>query len=57
MAEAVLLMDKNVKEQYKAAMIKLDNDVREIEEIHEEMDKQLLDIERRIARLRRSPRA
>lgn len=46
-------MDRNEREQFEAEMIKLDNDVKELEEIHDEMDKALLDIERRIARLKR----
>lgn len=52
-----VVMDNELKVQYKAAMKRLDDDVKEIEEIHEEMDKYLYDIEKRIARLRRSKRA
>lgn len=51
-----LVMDKELRQQYRDAMKRLDDDVREIEEIHEEMDKYLYDIEKRIARLRRSER-
>lgn len=53
----IVTMDKELKLQYRAAIQKLDDDVKEIEEIHAEMDNYLYDIEQRIARLRRSERA
>lgn len=49
-----IIMDKELKPKLKEALRRLDDDVREIEEIHEEMDKILYDIEKRISRLRRS---
>lgn len=51
-----LLMDKEVKQKYLEAIQRLDDDVKEIEEIHEETDEMLYEIERRIARLRRPKR-
>lgn len=49
-----LVMDNELKIQYKAAVQRLDDNVKEIEEIHEEMDEYLYSIEKRIARLRRN---
>lgn len=51
-----LINDKELRQQYREAVQRLDDNVKEIEEIHEEMDKYLYDIEKRIARLRRSRR-
>jgi hypothetical protein len=53
---ANVVMDKDMRQVYMEAVQKLDSDVREIEEIHKEMDNYLYDIEKRIARLRRSGR-
>lgn len=50
-------MPKELKLQYKESLRRLDDNVTELEEIYEEMDKYLYDLEKRIARLRRSNRA
>lgn len=47
---------KGMRDKYREAIRKLDYDVREIEQIHEEMDSYLYDIERRINKLRNSRR-
>ena len=50
-------LSKELKEKYIQAVGRLDDDVRELEEIQEEMDKMLYDIEKRIAAMRRPSRA
>lgn len=48
-----LINIKELKPKLHEAYRRLDEDMKEFEEIHEEMDKMLYDIERRIAKLRR----
>lgn len=48
-----LLIDNELKPRLKEAYRRLDEDMKEFEELHEEMDKMLYDIERRISKLRR----
>jgi len=52
-----LIMDKQLKVALDDKLKKMDDELREIEEIQKEMDNMLYDIERRVARLRRSGRA
>lgn len=54
---AKLYMDKNTQLYLTDELRRLDEDKREIEAIQKEMDKFLYDIERRIAKLRRSREA
>lgn len=45
-------LDVSMKEALREAFRKIDDDLKEIEELHEEMDLMLYDVERRIARIR-----
>lgn len=49
-----LVMNKQLKRELEESFKRLDDEVKEIEGIYEEMDKYLYEIEKRIARLRRS---
>ncbi len=51
-----LKMDRDLKMRFREALLRLDDDVKEIEEIHKEMNDYLYDIEKRIAKMRGSKR-
>lgn len=46
-------MNKEVRLRYREMLERLDDDIKEIEEIHREQDELLYDIERRIEKLRK----
>ena len=51
------VLDKETKGKIRNTLKRMDDDLRELEEIQKEMDNYLYDIEKRIERLRRSGRA
>ena len=51
------VLDKETKGKIRTTLKRMDDDLRELEEIQKEMDNYLYDIEKRIERLRRSGRA
>ena len=52
-----LNLNKELKEKLNDTFRKIDDDMKELEELHKEMDIMLYDIERRIARMKHSGRA